>query len=316
MPAGCARWWSLTAIGVDTPMDVEPPPKESIWAAGCVLYRFRDDGTPEYLVIHRPLYDDWTLPKGKLDKHESFLEGAVRETFEETGFEALHPRLVGTIAYHTMNGNPKVVRWWVGEASEGVFTPNQEVDKVKWVRFEKGLTRLTYRNDREVLDRANDMVLERSAGMIYLVRHGEAGKRTGPIEDDWARPLDAVGKQQRKDLRQLLQAHPITRIGSSDYKRCMQTMRPLSKRLGIPVEFEPALIEGSHPHRLVALIHELQGEAAILCTHGDVIEHLVGHMFAAGVPMDGEPMWEKASIWELRTIKGRVMAGRYVPPSS
>jgi 8-oxo-dGTP pyrophosphatase MutT (NUDIX family) len=292
----------------------EPPPKGSIWAAGSVVARRRDNGKPEYLLIHRPRYKDWTLPKGKLDDGETFVDGAVRETREETGFEPVNPRLIGTIAYETTNGNPKVVRWWLGEASDGGFTPNEEVDKIKWVTFRKGRERLTYRNDREVLDRAHDMYRERSSGVIYLVRHGWAGHRGNGADTDWQRPLDTRGTMQRRALRQLLQAHPLTRIGSSNFTRCVQTVKPLSKRMGIPIEFEPALVEGSHPERMIALIGELQGEAAVLCTHGDVIADLIGGLFADGVPMDGEMTWKKGSIWELRTVAGRVVSGRYVPP--
>lgn len=292
----------------------EPPPKDSIWAAGAVVARRRENGKPEYLLVHRPRYKDWTLPKGKLDKGETFIEAAIRETDEETGFRPLHPRLVGTIAYETANGNPKVVRWWVGQATQGTFEPNSEVDRIKWVTFKKGRERLTYRNDREVLDRAHDMYRERSAGVIYLVRHAWAGHRSDRSGNDWQRSLDKRGKKQRRAIRQLLQAHPITRIGASEYPRCIDTVRPLSKRLGIPVEFEPALVEGSHPDRMLNLIHELQEEAAVLCTHGDVIGNLVGRLFADGVPMDGEMTWTKGSIWELRTIAGRVVSGRYIPP--
>lgn len=295
-------------------VDTEPPPKQSIWAAGCVIFRMRDDGKHEYLIVHRPRYDDWSLPKGKLDKRETFLDGAVREVYEETGFVAKKPRLVGTVGYHTTNGNPKVVRWWVGRSSKGTFTPNKEVDAVKWVRFKKGQRLLDYRNDREVLDRANDMVLERSAGVIYLIRHASAGNRSPMDPDDWSRGLDKRGIEQRRWLTRLLQAHPITRIGSSDYTRCRETVRPLSERLGIPLEFEPALVEGSHPHRMISLIHELQEEAAILCSHGDVIESVVGSLFASGIPMQGPMKWKKGSVWELRTISGRVVSGRYLPP--
>ncbi len=295
-------------------VDTEPPPKASIWAAGCVLARTREDGKPEYLIVHRPRYDDWSLPKGKLDKNESFLDGAVRETFEETGFAAKKPRLVGTVGYHTQNGNPKVVRWWLGQASKGTFTPNKEVDAVKWVRFKKGQRLLSYRNDREVLDRANDMQLARSAGVIYLLRHASAGNRSPMDPDDWSRGLDRRGVEQRRWLTRLLQAHPITRIGSSDYTRCLDTVRPLSNRLGIPLEFEPALVEGSHPHRMVSLIHELQEEAAVLCSHGDVIADLIGSLVASGIPMSGPMKWKKGSVWELRTISGRVVSGRYLPP--
>jgi 8-oxo-dGTP diphosphatase len=293
----------------------EPPPKESIWAAGCVLARIRDNGKPEYLMVHRPRYDDWSLPKGKLDKGESFLEGALREVEEETGFSGKKPRPVGSVGYLTKAGNPKVVRWWLAEAKKGKFTPNREVDEIKWVTLKKGLKKLDYRNDREVLDRANDMFLARSAGMIYLVRHAWAGKRKDADADDWRRPLDKRGRKQRKVIRDLLMAHPITRIGSSNYTRCVDTVDPFAKRLGVPVELEPALVEGSHPYRLVGLIAGLQGESAVLCSHGDVIADMVGHLFAEQVPMDGPMEWSKGSIWELRTVKGRVVSGRYVPPS-
>ncbi|MGI9667609.1 MAG: NUDIX hydrolase [Acidimicrobiia bacterium] len=294
----------------------EPPPNESIWAAGCVVGRHRKDGTPEFLLVHRPRYDDWSLPKGKIDKGEGFLDGALREVREETGVRGENPRLVGTVAYDTKNGNPKVVRWWLVDAGRGSFVPNSEVDRIKWVSFKKGLKKLTYRNDREVLDRANDMFLSRSAGVVYLVRHAQAGTRNDSDPNDWARKLDRTGKKQKRAIRQLLQAHPITRIGSSDFPRCRSTVMPLAKRLGIPVEFESALVEGSHPHRLVTLVTELQEEAAVLCTHGDVIHDLVGHLFAAGVPMAGELAAAKGSVWELRTIGGRVVSGQYIPPQA
>jgi 8-oxo-dGTP diphosphatase len=295
-------------------MIVEPPPNESIWAAGCVVARRTKKGKPEYLIVHRPRYDDWSLPKGKVDKGEAFLDAALRELKEETGITGTKPRLVGSIGYLTKAGNPKVVRWWLTEVKKGKFTPNSEVDKVKWLSLKRATRKVTYRNDREVLDRANDMYLAKSAGMVYLIRHACAGRRDDLDPNDRFRKLDKRGKRQRKAIRDLLMAHPITRIGSSTYERCLATVKPSSKRLGIPIEPETALVEGSHPHRLVGLIADLQEESVVLCSHADVIADFIGHLFAEQVPMDGPLAWEMGSIWELRTVKGRVVSGRYVPP--
>ena len=293
---------------------VEPPPKQSIWAAGCVVARRNKDGEARYLIVHRPRYDDWSLPKGKLDKRETFLQGALREVEEETGIVGKNARPIGSVGYFTQNDNPKVVRWWLTTVKKGSFKPNREVDLVKWVSYEKGRKRLVYRNDREVLDRASDMYHDRTAGTIYLMRHGSAGERSAAEAEDWRRPLDKRGLKQTKMLRDLLMAHPITRIGSSNYVRCVETVKPFAKRLGVPLEMEGALVEGSHPHRIVGLIADLQEESAVLCSHGDVIADLIGHLFAEGVAMDGPKRWEEGSVWELRTIAGRVVAGKYTAP--
>ena len=295
-------------------IDHEPPPRESIWAAGCVVARLNKKGEAEYLIVHRPRYKDWSLPKGKLDRRESFLDGALRETKEETGFVGKKPRPVGSVGYFTKAGNPKVVRWWLVDVKSGKFRPNKEVDKVKWLTAKKAKKKLAYTNDRSVLDRANDMYLERSAGSIHLVRHAWAGVADAADPEDRDRPLDKRGKKQRSALRDMLMAYPITRIGSSNYTRCVATVKPFANRLGIPVEHESALLEGSHPHKLVSLIHDLQKEAAVLCTHGDVIADLIGHLFAEGIPMDGPKEWDKGSIWQLRTIAGRAVSGTYIPP--
>lgn len=303
-----------TAAEIGTVTEYEPPPKASQWAAGCVVTRRGADNRPEYLIVHRPRYADWSLPKGKLDRDETFLAAALRELKEETGIVGKKPRPIGSVGYLTKATNPKVVRWWLVDVKKGEFEPNTEVDKVKWVSIKKGLSKLTYRNDRRVLQRAHDVNLARSAGTIYLLRHAWAGIRDDSDPEDSFRRLDKRGKRQRAEISDLLMTHPITRIGSSNYHRCVETVRPFAKRLGVPIEIEPALVEGSHPHRLVGLIAELQEEAAVLCSHGDVIGDFVGHLFAERVPMEGPMEWRKGSIWVLRTVKGRVVSGRYLPP--
>lgn len=289
-------------------------PTDSIWAAGCVVAKLSKKGNPRYLLVHRPRYDDWSLPKGKLDRRETFLEGALRETEEETGIRAKKPKLVGTVGYITKVGNPKIVRWWLAAPGGGSFKRNREVDQIAWLSRTKAHKRLAYRNDRAVLDRAHDMMKNRSAGTIHLVRHALAGTRKPTDPDDSRRRLDKKGKKQRTAIERELMAHPVTRIGSSNFTRCMETVAPFAKTLGIPVEPEAALIEGSHPERLVSLINELRQEAAVLCSHGDVITNFIGHLAAEGVPLDGPLEPEKGSIWHLRTIKGRVVSGTYLSP--
>jgi 8-oxo-dGTP diphosphatase len=102
-------------------------------------------------LVHRPRYDDWTLPKGKLDKGETFEDAALREVEEETG---LHARLVRELppVNYEVRGRPKVVRYWLMEVeSDEGFVANDEVDEVRWVEPAEALALLTYDRDRDVL---------------------------------------------------------------------------------------------------------------------------------------------------------------------
>src|SRR5690606_11312898 len=108
-----------------------------IRAAGGVLWRHApgDGGRVEVAVIHRPRYDDWSLPKGKLAAGESELEAAVREIREETGFHVRVGRPLGVTRYskETVSGaRPKVVRWWAMQGEGGGFSPTREVDDLVW----------------------------------------------------------------------------------------------------------------------------------------------------------------------------------------
>jgi 8-oxo-dGTP diphosphatase len=115
-------------------------------AAGGVVRR---DG--EVLVVHRPRYDDWTLPKGKLDPGEDFEEAALREVEEETGYRCRLGRELPSIEYRDRRGRLKLVRYWAMEPEAGVFVPNKEVDEVRWLAVEEALELMTYDRDRDVL---------------------------------------------------------------------------------------------------------------------------------------------------------------------
>ena len=131
-----------------------------IRAAGGVLWRSAGEknGGPliEVAVIHRPRYDDWSLPKGKLAPGESEVEGAIREVFEETGHRVRLGQPLGKACYTKTSGNavrPKVVRYWSMEAEAGVFVPGREVDDLRWVSLAEAADMLTHPRDRELLDR-------------------------------------------------------------------------------------------------------------------------------------------------------------------
>jgi len=120
--------------------------KDQVRAAGGVVIR---DGL--VALVHRPRYDDWTLPKGKLDAGESFQEAAIREIDEETG---LRTRLVRELpaVYYEVRGRPKVVRYWLMEVeSDPGFVPNDEVDELRWLEPAAARSLLSYDRDRDVL---------------------------------------------------------------------------------------------------------------------------------------------------------------------
>lgn len=124
-------------------------------AAGCVLWRYAEaeggGGVVEVAVVHRPKYDDWSWPKGKLKRGESPLAGAVREVLEETGMHC-EPGPPLPTARYLAAGRPKEVRYWAARATGGAFTPNREVDQLLWLPLETARARLTQRRDRELVD--------------------------------------------------------------------------------------------------------------------------------------------------------------------
>jgi len=115
-------------------------------AAGGVVVR---DG--EVLVVHRPRYDDWSLPKGKLERGESWEEAALREVHEEIGFRCRLGRELPSTSYTDQKGRSKVVRYWLMEPEEGEFTPNAEVDELRWLIPSAAAELLSYPHDRELV---------------------------------------------------------------------------------------------------------------------------------------------------------------------
>jgi len=124
----------------------------TIHAAGCVLWRISPvDDSLELCLVHRPKYDDWSHPKGKLKRDEDPLDGAIREVEEETGYRATPGARLLTLAYE-VHGRPKEVRYWAAQASSGVFVPNDEVDRILWLSPVAARNRLSHPRDRDLVD--------------------------------------------------------------------------------------------------------------------------------------------------------------------
>ena len=112
----------------------------------------RRGGKAEILLVHRPAYDDWSFPKGKaIDASEALVDAARREVLEETGYECTVGPEIATLEYPDRNGNRKLVRYWAMGVAAGEFTPNSEVDEIRWVPADGALHLLSYDRDRAVL---------------------------------------------------------------------------------------------------------------------------------------------------------------------
>jgi 8-oxo-dGTP pyrophosphatase MutT (NUDIX family) len=124
-----------------------------IRAAGGIVHRDGEGGI-EVLIVHRPKYQDWSLPKGKLDPGESLEEAALREVQEETGWRCRLGDHVGKNEYRDRHGRSKRVDWWLMEPLDGRFEPNKEVDEIRWVPVDRARELLTHDDDYRMIEAA------------------------------------------------------------------------------------------------------------------------------------------------------------------
>jgi 8-oxo-dGTP diphosphatase len=136
------------------------PEAAEVKASGGVVWRRSGDGPIEVVVVHRPRYDDWSLPKGKLDPGESWEEAALREVEEEVGLRCRLGEELPPVGYRDNKGRAKAVRYWLMEAEDdgAPFTPNAEVDEMRWVDVEEAAALLSYPHDAELVRAAGGRV--------------------------------------------------------------------------------------------------------------------------------------------------------------
>lgn len=261
-------------------------PAPDVRAAGVVCFR----PGKRVLLVHRPKYDDWSFPKGKLDPGEHATAAAVREVAEETG---LHVRLCLPLAdqRYPLDSRPRTkrVQYWTGRAvgddDVSSYRPNAEIDQVRWVPLEEAAELLTHVRDRATLEQAAP--LRRRTQPVVVLRHARARSRRAWRGDDRRRPLLRTGELDAERLVPLLAAYGVTEVVSSTSTRCLQTVDPFVRVTGWTVRSEKVLTEerstGAGVGRLVAGLLE-ERAPTVVCTHRPVLPEVFA---ALGVPDPG-----------------------------
>lgn len=196
--------------------------RREILASGVVVLRDGRHG-PEVLVVHRPAYDDWSLPKGKVGTDEYLAVTAVREVREETGYRTTLLRRLSQ-GHYLVGGRPKTVQWWYGRlANNKVGNHDAETDEVAWWPVHKAVTDLDYADEVHALTEALRCTGTRP---LIVVRHAKAMNRKSWHGKDSDRRLTERGRRQAKSLATLLEAFGVGELASSSSTRCMRTLLP------------------------------------------------------------------------------------------
>jgi 8-oxo-(d)GTP phosphatase len=252
----------------------------TIFAAGGVVWRERG-GARQVLLVHRPRYDDWSLPKGKLMPNEHVLHGARREIEEETGHQVVLGPPLGVQRYTVRkNGGTaeKLVHYWSATAIDDAdFQPNSEVDEIAWLPVDKARGKLSYPRDVDILDTL-DRVVPVVATLI-LLRHAEAVKRKDWDAKDTIRPLTAAGSSQADRFTGVLAALGVNRVISSDAERCVATLTPYAASIGRRIHLWPEISERGYdrdPNALRGLASKAwkPGKVTVVCSHRPVLPAL------------------------------------------
>ncbi|WP_314780224.1 NUDIX hydrolase [Actinomyces massiliensis] len=272
--------------------------KHVVRAAGALVWRERR-GRLEVLLVHRPRYDDWSFPKGKVEPGESVRTCAVREVAEETGARIALGQPLETIRYKLSDGRRKRVHYWAareladdepGARARAAVAPAsaREIDDVTWVRVKKARGMLTHAVDRDLLGSLVDLWEDGKLDTwtFVLVRHARAVKRSvwnrpktrDKETNEATRPLtDDQGEVRARALVPVLAAYGVGRVVSSPWRRCMDTVAPYARAAGIDIVAEPALTELAHAdsrkaaRKVVSDVLRHRDVPVALCTHRPVL---------------------------------------------
>lgn len=264
----------------------------TVFAAGTICWR-EIKGIIHLLVIHRTVQRDHTFPKGKLDPGESLPECAVRETWEETGLSVTLGAPLGLTTYSLSGGRTKEVHYWAAEVSNDVakastFSPNDEVESIRWIPLHKVAGELTYDLDREMLARFEHLVENggHSTFALILLRHAKALDPATYREPDQTRPLADRGRHQAEQIVGTLSSWGQAKVISSSSLRCIQTVEPFAlsakRKINTTDVLSQHVFAGPSQDITELIDRRLHKKKnTILCSHGPVLPVLLEEIFAS-----------------------------------
>jgi len=236
----------------------------------------------EVVIIHRKRYDDWTLPKGKVEAGEPVPVCAIREVQEETGVTIRLSVPLDSITYEAGNAGLKKVDYWGGIVLDSVRrAPDAEVDVVSWLPVRAALSRLTYSHDHFLVQQYLD---QPPTTPLIILRHAKAMDRKDWSRKDSARPINSRGRRQSKLLIPLLEAYGVSKIVSSTSTRCIATVLPYAHEHELAIETYGLLTEEEgedDPKSVGKLIRKIRdatlesGEPTAVCIHRPVLPHIL-----------------------------------------
>jgi phosphohistidine phosphatase SixA/8-oxo-dGTP pyrophosphatase MutT (NUDIX family) len=254
---------------------------EAISAAGAVVWRKHKDNFTEVAIIHRPKYDDWSFPKGKLEVGESLIACAHREVLEETNLQTEFGPHLGQVEYFTPDGLKKVTYWSAKVIGEKPFRTNTEVDQLKWIPITKVIEVLTNETDKEIFDKF--VKVKFNSKPFILLRHAKAITRDEWQGEDDDRPLSSSGQNQAMRLLSTYQVFNIDQIHSSDAVRCYDTVKSMAKGLDIKLEVSSKLSENTYKkdkEKAFDYVSELikEDKSILICSHNPILPKMLNKL--------------------------------------